>query len=430
MACTSAGARRVGQRGVTQIAVLEGRSLIEHYVSRPADDVSQIHGNIYLGRVQNVLPGMEAAFVDIGTPKNAVLYRGDVQYDPEDVEEKGSTPRIEQILKARQTILCQVTKNPIAHKGARLTQEVSLPGPLRGAHPEQHDLRHLEAPARQRAQAAALDPRQGEAEGARRHRAHRGRERHRARRSSATSPGWPSSGSRSRRWPTKSQAPTLLYREPDMAVRVIREEFNQEYRKVVIDDRALYEEVRDYVRSDLARRSPTGSSTSTPTAEPLPLFERFHVHEQLHKALDRKVWLPSGGSLIIEHTEALTVIDVNTGKNVGTSSLEETVFRNNLEAAEEVARQLRLRDIGGIIVIDFIDMEIRENRDEVIRIFRDALARDKTRTQVFDISELGLVEMTRKRIGEGLLESFAGRCPECEGRGVVIDRELLGERLT
>ena len=214
----------------------------------------------------------------------------------------------------------------------------------------------------------------------------------------------------------KTQRPALLYREPDMAVRVIREEFNDDYRGVVIDDRELYEEVRDYVASI----SPTLADRVQyydPEVEPLPLFERHHVHEQLHKALDRKVWLPSGGSLIIEHTEALTVIDVNTGKNVGTSSLEETVFRNNLEAAIEIAKQLRLRDIGGIIVIDFIDMEIRDNREEVIEVFRDSLARDKTRTQVFDISELGLVEMTRKRIGEGLLESFSTLCPECEGRG-------------
>ena len=174
------------------------------------------------------------------------------------------------------------------------------------------------------------------------------------------------------------------------------------------------------------RSWPTGSSTTTQEAEGLPLFERYHVHEQLHKALDRKVWLPSGGSLIIEHTEALTVIDVNTGKNVGTSNLEETVFHNNLEAADEIARQLRLRDIGGIIVIDFIDMEIRENRHRVVAAFRDALARDKTRTQVFDISELGLVEMTRKRIGEGLLTAFADTCPNCEGRGVVVDHSLIG----
>jgi ribonuclease E len=222
----------------------------------------------------------------------------------------------------------------------------------------------------------------------------------------------------------RNQAPALLYSEPDMAVRVIREEFNSEYRGIVIDDRQLYEEVRDYVASIspvLADRV----EYYDPSDEPLPLFERFHVHEQLHKALDRKVWLPSGGSLIIEHTEALTVIDVNTGKNVGTSSLEETVYRNNLEAAIEVARQLRLRDIGGIIVVDFIDMEVRDNRDEVIKVFRDALARDKTRTQVFDISELGLVEMTRKRIGEGLLESFTQTCPECDGRGIVFDDEIF-----
>jgi ribonuclease E len=222
----------------------------------------------------------------------------------------------------------------------------------------------------------------------------------------------------------RSKAPAMLYREPDMAVRVIREEFNQNYRGVVIDDRNLYEQVRDYVGSI----SPTLADRVEyfdPSKEELPLFERHHVHEQLHRALDPKVWLPSGGSLIIEKTEALTVIDVNTGKNVGKSSLEETVFKNNLEAAVEIARQLRLRDIGGIIVVDFIDMERRDNRDEVVQVFRDSLSRDKTRTQVFEISELGLCEMTRKRIGEGLLESFSTHCPMCEGRGVVVDKELL-----
>jgi ribonuclease E len=222
----------------------------------------------------------------------------------------------------------------------------------------------------------------------------------------------------------RAKAPALLYREPDMAVRVIREEFNKHYRAVIIDDPRLYEEVRDYVASinpELADRVEYAGDDDNP----LPVFERYHVHEQVHKALDRKVWLPSGGSLIIERTEALTVIDVNTGKNVGTSNLEETVFRNNLEAAEEIARQLRLRDIGGIIVIDFIDMEIAANRNEVIKTFRDVLARDKTRTQVFDISELGLVEMTRKRISEGLVESFSETCPTCGGRGIVIDESLL-----
>jgi ribonuclease E len=207
-------------------------------------------------------------------------------------------------------------------------------------------------------------------------------------------------------------------------VRLLREELNTEYRAVIIDDPALYDQVRRYVANvspDLAERVELYDTS----VEPLPLFERYHVHEQLHKALDRKVWLPSGGSLIIERTEALTVIDVNTGKNVGKTNLEETVYRNNLEAAEEVARQLRLRDIGGIIVIDFIDMEIRENRDKVSAALRTALARDKTRTQVGDISELGLVEMTRKRISEGLIESLSTVCEVCNGRGIVLDASAL-----
>ncbi len=222
----------------------------------------------------------------------------------------------------------------------------------------------------------------------------------------------------------KAQRPMLLSREPELAVRVIREEFSADYRGVMIDDKRLFAEVRDYVQAfnpELADRIEYYDSDK----EGLSLFERFHVHEQVHKALDRKVWLPSGGSLIIEHTEALTVIDVNTGKNVGKSNLEETVFHNNMEAAEEVAKQLRLRDIGGIIVIDFIDMEIRENRAKVAGALRDALARDKTRSQVFDVGELGLVEMTRKRIGEGLLTEYSDICPDCEGRGVQVDFSML-----
>jgi ribonuclease E len=410
--------------GSTQIAVLEGRSLIEHYVSRPQDDALQIHGNIYLGRVQNVLPGMEAAFVDIGTPKNAVLYRGDLQFDAEDVDSGSGPARIEQILKARQSILCQVTKNPIGAKGARLTQEVSLPGRFVVLIPNSSTYgisKRLSDDERKRLR-SILDKIKPAEHGLIVRTAAEGATREELERDVARLlKQW----QRIDELAQRSTAPTLLYREPDMAVRVIREEFNSSYRGVVIDDRELFEEVRDYVASitpELADRV----EFHDPATEPLPLFEAHRVHEQLHKALDRKVWLPSGGSLIIERTEALTVIDVNTGKNVGSSSLEETVFRNNLEAAEEVARQLRLRDIGGIIVIDFIDMEIKKNRDEVIRVFRDALARDKTRTQVFDISELGLVEMTRKRIGEGLIESMSSTCPMCEGRGIVFDRELLG----
>ncbi|MGA1077070.1 MAG: Rne/Rng family ribonuclease, partial [Ilumatobacteraceae bacterium] len=222
----------------------------------------------------------------------------------------------------------------------------------------------------------------------------------------------------------KANTPTLLYREPPLAVRVIREEFSNEYRGIVIDDRTLHDEVKSYVTAfnpEFADRIEFYDAE----AEGLSLFEQHRVHEQVRKALDRKVWLPSGGSLIIEHTEALTDIDVNTGKNVGRSNLEETVFHNNLEAAEEIARQLRLRDIGGIIVIDFIDMEVRENRRRVIEAFREALARDKTRTHVYEISDLGLVEMTRKRIGEGLLTAFADQCGTCEGRGVTLDLAML-----
>ena len=406
---------------LTQVAVLEGRSLIEHYVSRPADDVAQIHGNIYVGKVQNVLPGMEAAFVDIGTPKNAVLYRGDVQYDAEDIVD--SQPRIEQILKGKQLIVCQVTKNPIGVKGARLTQEVSLPGRFVVLIPNSRTYgisKRLPDAERKRLR-GILDRVKPEEHGLIVRTAAETATEHELRADmTRLVEQWNQIEAKAK----KANGPTLLYREPPLAVRVIREEFNSDYRGVVIDDRQLFEDVRDYVQDfnpELADRVEYYDAA----AEGLSLFEKNHVHEQIHKALDRKVWLPSGGSLIIEHTEALTVIDVNTGRNVGTSNLEATVFQNNLEAAEEVAHQLRLRDIGGIIVIDFIDMEIKENRRKVVEAFRSALARDKTRTQVFDISELGLVEMTRKRIGEGLLTSFAGQCPDCQGRGVLVDHDLL-----
>ncbi len=410
---------------VTQVAVLEGRSLIEHYVSHPADDIGQIHGNIYLGQVQNVLPGMEAAFVDIGTPKNAVLYRHDVQYDKEDVVEQGPAPRIEHVLRNRQLILCQVTKNPIGAKGGRLTQEVSLPGRFVVLVPDSRTYgisKRLPDGERRRLRGILdrIKPEQHgvivrtAAENATEHELTTDMEQLLARWEVITEAA------------KKAKGPTLLYREPSLAVRVIREEFSNEYRGVIIDDRKMYEEIRDYVGAfnpDFVDRVEFYDAER----EGLPLFETHRVHEQLRKALDRKVWLPSGGSLVIEHTEALTVIDVNTGKNVGKSNLEDTVLGNNLEAAEEIARQLRLRDIGGIIVIDFIDMEVKENRRKVVDAFKRALARDKTRTQVFDISELGLVQMTRKRIGEGLLTSFAHHCAACEGRGVVLDLGMLEE---
>ena len=426
-----------------QIAVLEGRSLIEHYVSRPSDSVSQIHGNIYFGRVQNVLPGMEAAFVDIGTPKNAVLYRGDVQFDAGDTDggnnsanngdnnrgggrsKKVSDVRIEQMLRNGQMLVSQVTKNPIGSKGARLTQEVSIPGRFVVLVPNSDTYgisKRLGDDERKRLR-RILDEVRPDGHGLIVRTAAEGATAEELRRDvELLSRQWAAIEAKA----AKSKGPVLLHKEPDMAVRAIREEFNRNYRGVIIDDRALYEEVRDYVQSitpELADRV----EFYDPAVEGLPLFEKHHVHEQLHKAIDRKVWLPSGGSLIIERTEALTVIDVNTGKNVGSSSLEETVFRNNLEAADEIARQLRLRDIGGIIVIDFIDMEIRSNRATVVDRFRDALARDKTRTQVFEISELGLVEMTRKRISEGLVESLSETCPSCGGRGFVFDDELVAD---
>jgi ribonuclease E len=365
---------------------------------------------------------MEAAFIDIGTPKNGVLYRGDVAFDPHDVEE--SHPRIERLLKNGQSVLVQVTKNPIGAKGARLTQEVSLAGRfvvMVPGQPETYGIsKRLPDDERKRLRRVLEGLRPPDAglivrtaaEGATDVELRRDVERLRAQ--------WEQIS----KVAARTKAPSLVYQEPTLVVRVIREEFTKEYRGVVIDDRDLYEEVRGYVEAiapELAERV----EYYDPEEEGLPLYERFHVQEQLLKALDRKVWLPSGGSLIVESTEALTVIDVNTGKNVGRTNLEETVYRNNLEAAEEVARQLRLRDIGGIIVIDFIDMEIRKNREDVIRAFREALARDKTRTQVFDISELGLVEMTRKRISEGLVETFSQTCPTCQGRGFLVDESLL-----
>ena len=409
--------------GMAQVAVLEGRNLIEHYVSRPADDVAQIHGNVYIGKVQNVLPGMEAAFVDIATPKNAVLYRSDVQYDPADIEQKGSNARIEDILKNKQLILCQVTKNPIAHKGARLTQEVSLPGRFVVLIPNSKTYgisKRLPDDVRKRLR-GILDRVKPEEHGLIvRTAAESATEEELMADMTILLKEW----EQIERKAAKAQRPALLYREPELAVRVIREEFNADYRGVIIDDKRLHEDVHSYVAAfnpDLADRIEYYDSEK----EGLSLFERHHVHEQVHKALDRKVWLPSGGSLIIEGTEALTVIDVNTGKNVGKSNLEETVFHNNMEAAVEVAKQLRLRDIGGIIVIDFIDMEIRQNRGKVVEALRDSLARDKTRSQVFDVSELGLVEMTRKRIGEGLLTEYSEICPDCDGRGVVVDYSML-----
>ncbi len=419
--------------GHTHIAVLEGRSLVEHTLATP-EGADSIDGNIYFGRVQNVLPGMEAAFVDIGTPKNGVLYRGDVAFDKGDIE-GGGKPKIERMLKNGQYIMVQVTKNPIAHKGARLTQEVSLAGRflvMVPGEPETYGIsKRLPDDERKRLRRILDGLRPNDAglivrtaaEGATQEELERDVRRLRSQ--------WEQISQLA----DKTKSAKLLYQEPDLVLRLIREEFTKEYRGVVIDDRALYEETRGYVEAiapELAERIEYYDRE----AEGIPIFERFHIHEQLVKALDRKVWLPSGGSLVIERTEALTVIDVNTGKNVGKTNLEETVFRNNLEAAEEIARQLRLRDIGGIIVIDFIDMEIRANRDETMRVFRDAFgARQDAYPGVRDVGarsgrDDAQADLRRPRgvVQRDVLHVPRPRLPA--RRGAALRRGLIGRRHT
>lgn len=419
----------VDVKGHTQLAITEGRILTEHYVSRNdmgTDDTVSIDGNIYLGRVQNVLPGMEAAFIDIATPKNAVLYRGDVMYDRE--KYKTQPPKIEESLKNGEMILVQVTKNPIAHKGARLTQEVSLAGRFVVLIPKQPDTygisKRLPDEERKRLRRILDEIRPDDAGLIVRTAAEGATDEELRRDMLRLKQQWEQIKEVAKK-AEKSKKATLMYKEPPLVMRMIREEFNKEFRSIVIDDKELYEEINSYVET-IAPELSERVEFYEPNEEGLDLYERFHITEQLTKALENKVWLPSGGSLIIERTEALTVIDVNTGKNVGSTNLEETVYYNNLEAADEIARQLRLRDIGGIIVIDFVDMEIEKNRKELTNRLRDALARDKTRTQVFEVTELGLVQMTRKRLSEGMVESFAETCPTCIGRGFVIDEDMVG----
>ena len=424
--------------GATHIAVLEGRSLIEYHVSRPSDDVSEIYGNLYMGRVRRVLPGMEAAFVDIGTPKQAVLYRGDLTVASDDSDDDGQAdrkraggrrgrahdgPAIGDLLSNGQKIMCQVIKNPIGHKGARLTTEVSLPGRFVVLIPNSSVMgisRRL--PSRERRRLRSLLAKEipegfgvilrTAAENVTPAEIRRDIER--------LTQQWKQISELSER----SDAPALLFREPELAVRIIREQFTADFREVVIDDPELFSQVKGYMEAvaaplvDRIRRY-------DPVSERLPLFERVHVAEQVRKATDRKVWLPSGGSLIIEHTEALTVIDVNTGRNVGRSSLNETLFQNNLEAATEIAKQLRLRDIGGIIVVDFVDMDDKRQREQLMATLNEALARDKTRTATEPISDMGIVQMTRMRTGEGLLESMSDPCDVCEGRGIQLKASLF-----
>jgi ribonuclease E len=393
----------------TQIAVLEESLIVEHYVTR-TDDRSYV-GNVYLGRVQNVLPGMEASFVDIGESRNGVLYAGEVGIAGDEGDE---VPRIETVLKPGQPILVQVTKDPMRAKGARLTALVSMAGRHLVLVPRASSLgvsRRLADAERIRLRDIAVELRPAEhglivrtaAEGASRTDLERDLER--------LLKDWDAIEAKSR----SAKAPALLYSEPELELRVIRDLFNRDVSQCFVDDPDLEGKLRSYIRAttpDLDHRLELFSGR-------LPIFEEFRVIEQIRKSLDRKVWLPSGGHLVIERTEAMTVVDVNTGKFVGKSSLEETVFRTNKEAAAEMGRQLRLRDIGGIIVIDFIDMEDAGNREELIRTFRRVLDADRTRTQVFDISPLGLVQMTRKNVSTGIVEAFSDPCPTCEGRGIL-----------
>jgi ribonuclease E len=398
----------------TQIVVMEGPVLVEHYVAR--SDKKSLVGNVYTGKVRNVLPGMEAAFVDFGEGKNGVLYASDVNYD--DVDLEGKKQRIELAMKPGDSVMVQVVKDAMGHKGARLTNQISLagrylvlePGSGRGGisrrlpDDERRRLREIVADVRPdskmgiivrtAAQDATTEDVQDDID-----------------RLLAT---WAEIESKK-----DTRAPAMIHEEPPLVIRVIREHFTKDFKRLLIDDPATHDIVTKY----LERTEPELLAKVQRYEDELALFERFHVEDQLRKALDRKVWLPSGGHIVIDRTEALTVIDVNTGRFVGHSNLEETVLENNLEAAEEIARQLRLRDIGGIIVIDFIDMEIERNRDAVLLRFREHLAKDKTRTQVFDVSNLGLVEMTRKNVSEGLLESFSDVCPTCSGRGVLLYEE-------
>ncbi|HEY7876465.1 MAG TPA: Rne/Rng family ribonuclease [Actinomycetota bacterium] len=393
-----------------QIAVLEEGTIVEHYVARSGD--RSLVGNIYLGRVQNVLPGMEASFVDIDEARNGVLYAGEVGIAGDEGDE---LPRIETVLKSGQPILVQVTKDPMRSKGARLTALVSLAGRHLVLVPNGRSLgvsRRLSDNERNRLRDIAQRLRPGDhglivrtaAEGA----SSQDLERDLARLVET----WGEVKAKSE----TAKAPALVYTEPELELRVIRDLFNRDISKCYVDDPALEEKLRSYVR----RTTPDLDHRLELYDKSLPIFEEFRVAEQIRKSLDRKVWLPSGGHLVVDRTEAMTVIDVNTGKFVGKSNLEETVFRTNMEAVVEVARQLRLRDIGGIIVIDFIDMENLANRDEVVKAFRAELNRDRTRTQVFDISPLGLIQMTRKNVSAGIVEAFSDPCPTCEGRGILI----------
>jgi ribonuclease E len=402
--------RQEGDR--TQIAVLEDGVLVEHYVTRGSN--SSMVGNVYLGRVQNVLPSMEAAFVDIGRGRNAVLYAGEVNWDAAGLE--GQPKRIEFALKSGDPVLVQVTKDPVGQKGARLTSQISLPGRFLVYVPDGSMTgisRKLPDSERSRLKSILKRVMPEDAgvivrtasEGAPEDALEQDILRLKAQ--------WEDISAKVQ----SSNPPTLLYSEPDLAIKVVRDIFNEDVNQLVVSGQAGYDAINDYVTAvapDLAPRLERWVGNED-------LFAHYRVDEQLMKALDRKVYLPSGGSLVIDRTEAMTVVDVNTGKFTGQGgNLEQTVTRNNLEAAEEIVRQLRLRDVGGIIVVDFIDMVLESNRDLVLRRLVECLGRDRTKHQVAEVTSLGLVQMTRKRIGSGLIESFSSTCETCAGRGIKV----------
>jgi ribonuclease E len=407
--------RRIGDR--TQIAVLEDDILVEHYVDR-ATHRSYV-GNVYLGRVQNVLPSMEAAFVDIGKGRNAVLYAGEVNWDSFGLD--GQPKRIESVLKSGQSVLVQVTKDPVGHKGARLTSQISLPGrylvyvpggSMTGISrklPDKERARLKTILKKVMPSGAGVIVRTA-AEGASEEELERDINR--------LAKQWESIKRKSK----SANAPSLLNSEPDLTVRVVRDVFNEDFSSLVVAGEEAWTTVHeyvDYVAPNLAERLSHWD-------EDRDVFSEYRIDEQINKALERKVYLPSGGSLIIDRTEAMTVVDVNTGKFTGQGgNLEETVTKNNLEAAEEIVRQLRLRDIGGIIVIDFIDMVLESNRDLVLRRLVECLGRDRTKHQVAEVTSLGLVQMTRKRVGQGLVEAFSSTCEHCKGRGFVVHSEPI-----
>ena len=401
-----------------QIAVIEDKVMVEHYVNRNSN-VSYV-GNVYLGRVQNVLPSMEAAFVDIGKGRNAVLYAGEVNWDAAGISE--SEPRkIEMVLKTGQPVLVQVTKDPIGQKGARLTSQISLPGRyvvyvpgggmsgISRSLPEQEHNR-LKAILKDLIPEGAGVIVRTAAEGA--------SEEEITSDVARLKSQWEDIYQKSEN--PNFHAPAALYSEPDLAVRVIRDIFNEDFRKLTVQGSQAYEDISNYL-GFIAPELVSKLEKYTGTGD---LFTEYRVEEQLSKAFDRKVYLPSGGSLVIDRTEAMIVIDVNTGKFIGKGgNLEETVTKNNLEAAEEIARQLRLRDLGGIVVIDFIDMILESNREAVLRRLVECLGRDRTKHQVAEVTSLGLVQMTRKRVGQGLIEAFSTTCDSCSGRGIHIHTE-------